>query len=359
MSSKQIVMVGTHLSTMGGISAVVGVYRDAGLFARHPMLYLASHRDGGKSAKFRTAVGAWLRLMWLLLRGRVGLVHVHLASRASTWRKLCFLWPSIALRVPVIIHLHGGEFADFFDGECGPLRRRIIRSTFERAARVLVLSDSWRRWVMGMCRNPHVITLKNPVLMPSTPRSSPADRQAGAMLFLGRLNRGKGAYDLLEAFSRITNENGLPGPQLWLGGDGEIEACREAAVRLGIADRVKFLGWVRGDDKQRLLEQASMYVLPSYREGLPMSVLEAMASGLPVVTTRIGGIPEAVTDGVEGYLIEAGDIASLSDRLQRLTTSPQDAARMGRAARSRVEAEFSAQVIVPRLEAIYAEVRRL
>ena len=82
-----------------------------------------------------------------------------------------------------------------------------------------------------------------------------------------------------------------------------------------------------------------------------------MASGLPVVTTRIGGIPEAVTDGVEGFLIEAGDLASLTDRLQRLTTSPQDGDRMGQAGRKRVESEFSAQVIVPRLEAIYAEVR--
>jgi glycosyltransferase involved in cell wall biosynthesis len=356
MSSKRIVMVGTHLETMGGISSVVGVYQDAGLFERHPIEYLVSHRDGGSFLKARTALRAWSRLMGLLVGRKVELLHVHMSHRASCWRKLCFLWPAIAMGVPVIIHLHGSEFAEFFDRECSPRRQRLIRSTFDRAARVIVLSESWRRWVRGMCGNPQVITLHNPVSVPpATPESAP-ERQAGSMLFLGRLGRRKGTYDLLDALGQIDGQgNAL---QLWLCGDGEVEACREAAAKLGIADKVQFLGWVRGDEKEQLLKTASVYVLPSYREGLPMSVLEAMAAGLPVVSTRIGGIPEAVTDGVEGFLIDAGDTAALTDRLQLLTSAPQQAARMGRAARARVEAEFSAHVIVPRLEAMYADVVR-
>lgn len=348
MASKRIVMVGTHRDTMGGISSVVGVYEQAGLFSRQPIEYLVTHRDGGAAAKATVALQAWLRLVGMIARRRVALLHVHMSHRASCWRKLAFIWPAYAAGIPVIIHLHGSEFAEFYERECRPWQQRLISRTFDRAARVLVLSESWRRWVCGITGNPAVITLHNPVTVPA--RAARADdRQPGRLLFLGRLGQRKGTYDLLAALEQCEQAS------LWLCGDGEIDACKERVRTLGIEERVQFLGWVRGDDKARLLREASVYVLPSYREGLPMSVLEAMAAGLPVVSTRIGGIPEAVTDGVEGYLIDAGDTLALADRLHRLSSAPQHAAAMGQAAYTRVRTEFSSEVIVPRLEALYAE----
>lgn len=341
-------MVGTHPRTMGGISSVVGVYEQAGLFDRQKIEYLVSHRDGNAVAKAVAALRAWLRLAGLLVARRISLLHVHMSHRASCWRKLAFIWPAYALGVPVIIHLHGSEFAEFYERECRPWQRRLISRTFDRAARVIVLSESWRRWVRGMTVNEDVMTLHNPVTVPELPANR-APRQPGRLLFLGRLGHRKGTYDLLSALGQIDRAS------LWLCGDGEIDACRETVQKLGLEKRVEFLGWVRGADKERLLREASVYVLPSYREGLPMSVLEAMAAGLPVVSTRIGGIPEAVTDGVEGYLIDAGDTTALADRLHRLSAAPQQAAAMGRAAYARVRSDFSAEVIVPKLEALYAE----
>ena len=129
---------------------------------------------------------------------------------------------------------------------------------------------------------------------------------------------------------------------------------RVRAEELGIADHVELLGWVRGEDKERLLATAVLYVLPSYNEGLPVSVLEAMAAGLPILTTPVGGIPEAVTDGVEGFLVEPGDVRTLADRLERLLADADLARRMGVAARHKVEAAFSANAVVPQLEAMYA-----
>jgi len=170
-------------------------------------------------------------------------------------------------------------------------------------------------------------------------------------LFLGRLGQRKGSYDLLNAAALIAATR--PDLRLMMGGDGELEGVRERAAELGIADKVDLLGWVRGEEKERLLGDAVLYALPSYNEGLPVSVLEAMAAGLPILGTPVGGIPEALTDGVEGFLVEPGDVPALADRLERLLGDPKLARRMGEAARRKVEAAFSADAVVPQVEAMY------
>jgi glycosyltransferase involved in cell wall biosynthesis len=352
MAPPRIVMAGTDVSTMGGISSVVDVYRGTSLFKDHDIEYLVTHRDGGYVTKFVTAFKALLRLISLLLLGRIGLLHVHLCSRNSCWRKMFFIWPAYVARVPVIVHLHGGAFAEFYDHECGPLRRRLIRATFDRATRVIVLSESWRQWVQGMSARAHIVTLPNPVVSASGGHEQ-FDRTGRDILFLGRLVEGKGVNDLLAAVARMSSA--VAPPHLWLCGEGDIATYRTAAKKLGIEQLVHFPGWVRGEHKASLLGRASMFALPSYQEGLPMSILEAMAAGLPVVSTRVGGIPEAVTDGVEGFLIEPGDVDALADRLGRLLSDPATVKRMGHAARARVEATFAAEHIVARLGMIYAE----
>jgi glycosyltransferase involved in cell wall biosynthesis len=214
----------------------------------------------------------------------------------------------------------------------------------------VVLSEGWRQWVRSISSNPRVDVIRNPVIAPA--RVPPWDsRRRGRVLCLGRLNKGKGSYDLLEAAASLAPVAPL---ELRLGGDGELEQVRERARELGIEDRVHVLGWLRDEAKARELASASVFVLASYNEGLPMSVLEAMAAGLPVVSTRVGGIPEAVSDGIEGYLIDPGDVAALADRLGRLASNPGLARQMGDAARRKVQAIYSAQAVLPRIETIYA-----
>jgi glycosyltransferase involved in cell wall biosynthesis len=346
---KRIVMVGTSLRTMGGIAAVVQVYAAAGLFERFPVTYVASHCDGGALAKLRAMAGGYLRFLGLLVRGQVGLVHLHVASRASFWRKSGFFLLARLFRKPVVLHLHGGEFRIFYERECGPLRQRFIRAVFARAAHVIVLSRPWQDWVRALSGNPHVDVIGNPVLVPATVPSWEG-RRAAAVLCLGRMNHGKGSYDLLQAVAALRPRATV---ELRLGGDGEAEQVRARARALGIDAQVHLLGWVRADAKARELAAASVFVLPSYNEGLPMSVLEAMAAGLPIVSTPVGGIPEAVSDGVEGYLVAPGDVDTLAERLALLASDPALARRMGAAARRQGESSYASAAVVPRLEQLY------
>lgn len=353
-AKAHVVMIGTALETQGGVSAVVDVLRQGGLFERCKVEYIASHRDGGIPAKLTAAFSGWLRCMSRLVCRRVSLLHVHMASRASFWRKLMFILPAMALRVPVIVHLHGAEFRQFYAEESPQALRRLIRFVFEKASRVIVLSEGWKNWAMSVFPAARVVSIYNPVTLPELAPFS--KRETTTLLFLGRIGERKGVFDLIDALGRLNDR--IPNLRLLMGGDGDLEAARQHAEANGSSERVELLGWVRGAEKQALLERAAVYVLPSYNEGLPMSVLEAMAAGLPVVSTPVGGIPEAVSDGVEGFLVAPGDINMLSDRLARLLGDAGLRRGMGEAARRKVEAVFSVERIVPQLEAVYADVCR-
>lgn len=349
-NQKYIAMVGTRHDTMGGIASVVNVYRSSDLFQRRHVRYFASHADGSVIAKLRIGATSWLSFMGDLLLRRLALVHAHVSSRASFWRKSLFLLPAIWLGLPTILHLHGSEFRIFFEDECSNMQRRWVKYVFDNCSQIIVLSRDWQQWVSEMTTNPRVDVVFNPVVV------SPLDEQPGnettpAILCLGRLGRRKGSYDLLEAAAKLRGR-GLDF-RLRLGGDGETESVRHRAHELGIAEQVDILGWVVGAAKEAELMRASVFALPSYNEGLPMAILEAMAAGLPIVSTPIGGIPDAVRDGVDGYLVRPGDVDALAARLSALIEDPVLRRCTGLAARQRVLRDFAVEAVLPKLDRIY------
>ena len=129
----------------------------------------------------------------------------------------------------------------------------------------------------------------------------------------------------------------------------------QLAKELGIYNLVDILGWVEGAEKERLLADATVYVLPSYVEGLPMGILEAMAAGLPVIATDVGGIPDAVENGIEGILVQPGDVSAITDAIRMLLSQPGLRARMGKAGRQKVLDSFIPERVLPRLEQIYRD----
>jgi len=350
--AQRIVMLGMHDASKnkGGISAVVEVYRSAGLFERWPIVYLGTATSGSPFAKCRVLVTALVRYLFLLASGRVALVHAHTASRASFWRKSIFFLAAFAARRPVILHLHGGRFADFYE-ECGPLRRRFIRYVLTRADRIVVLSSRWRQRIESIAPSGRIEIVCNPVAtnlieLPTEHRSN------DTVLFLGRVTASKGIFDLLRAIALVRDV--VPNVQLRIGGVGEQAAVLARARQLGIERQVHLLGWIDGEAKRRELQHAAVFVLPSYAEGLPMGVLEAMAAGAPVIATAVGGVPDAISDGVDGFLIQPGAIEELADRIVRLLADAQLRERVAAAARTKAHELFSTEAVLAQIEELYA-----
>ncbi len=174
---------------------------------------------------------------------------------------------------------------------------------------------------------------------------------------VGRLEVRKGTDVLLEAAARLWR-NGLPELRLLVVGDGPLrDELPALAARLGIADRVLMLG--DRADVSDVLGALDVFVLPSRTEGMSNALLEAMATALPVVATAVGGNPEVVTAETTGMLVPPDDSIAMADAVARLVASPQDAARLGAAARAHVEAHYSAPAMVRRLEAVYAAVAEM
>jgi glycosyltransferase involved in cell wall biosynthesis len=347
-----IIMLATAPETMGGISAVVNVYRQAGLFDRWPIVHIPTHCDGTRTRKTLFFVQAWFRFSAMLIAGRVGWVHAHIASHASFWRKMLFLIPAFLCHKSVLFHLHASAFPAFYENESGGrVGKWLIRYALRHAKVRIALASHWKRWLEQVTGLP-VYILFNPVTIPRLQlnKQSPSP----VLLFLGRLGAAKGVFDLLQATQHLVQS--FPDLKLICAGDGDVEEVRQRAHVLGIGKNVVTPGWVHGNDKERLLSEAWIYVLPSYSECLPMSVLEAMAAGLPVVTTPVGGTPDAVTHGVEGLLVEPGNVASLEKSISSLLADKELRIRMGEAARQKAIELFSAERVVAQLESIYREI---
>lgn len=350
-SKKHIIMLGTSFDAWGGIASVVNAYREDGLFERRAIIYLETHCNGSTSKKFRCFIFSWFSYLAMLIQGNVILAHVHTAADASFWRKTLFILPGLLFRIPTVLHIHAGGFPDFYEHRCNILARFIVRYVCDHADCVIVVSTALKRWAESISANPRIVTIYNPVHMPVL--ADVTLRAQAQVLFLGRLGSGKGIYDLLHAIHRIIGRH--PNIKLILGGDGELERTRETVDQLDIAAYVDLLGWVSGPAKALLLAQSAVYVLPSYAEGLPMSLLEAMSAGLAIVATPVGGIPEAVTDGVEGCLVPPGNVEALSAALDHLLSNEDMRHRMGTAGRTKAETIFSSKRIIPLIEELYRQ----
>lgn len=354
MGDRWIVMLGTALETRGGISAVVNVYRSGGLFERWPVRYLPTHREGSMWSKFALALASLARFAGLLWVRSVAGVHIHSASRASFWRKSPFLLLSFLSRRPVLFHLHGGGFREFYEQGCGPLARAWVRTVFRHAAHVIVLSPRWEAWVRSVEPGARTRVIPNPAPTVKPRRGKPANDDP-MLLFLGAMVEKKGVFDLLQAAALLRERH--PRLRLVLGGTGAaLEQVKQRARELNMGTQVEFPGWVDATKRDALLLEANVFVLPSYYEGLPMSILEAMAAGTPVVASDVGSIPEVIEHGVDGLLAGPGDVSALAGALDRLMTDAALCESLGMAAQRKIGRCYASERVLERVEDIYREV---
>lgn len=343
-------MVGTDLAGMGGIRTVVQGYIDTGLFERIDCTYVTTHRPGSRPRKLVAALTGWAAVAWRLRTLDAPLVHVHLSSRASFWRKAVVCRLARMAGRPYLLHVHGSEFADFYE-ECSPRQRRIVSAVLARATLVLALSEGWRRTLERISPQARIEVLRNAVALPALEETSAAADRPPTLLYLGEVSRHKGVFELVRAFARVAPR--FPALRLVYAGAGSLERIRQLAAELGVADRVQLTGWVESQRKREELARATLFVLPSYVEGMPMALLEAMSWGLPCIATPVGGVPELITDTANGLLVPPADVDALAAAIARLMSEPALSDRLGRAARDTVAASFSLGPAVERLIEIY------
>lgn len=343
--TPRVLMVGTERHGKGGIAAVIAMYQEAGLLEQ--VAYLPAYREGALWRQGLFYAGFLARLTWMLAtQPSIELVHVHSASRGSFLRKSLAVLVAKAFGKKTLMHIHGAGFNDFYRCSTPFLQRRMTR-LLDATDAIIALSGSWKADLQAITGNPNIHVVYNPTVLkqPVQPKSS----GEVTFLFLGRLGERKGVYDIIEAARRLQHS----AARIRLYGDGPVGEIQSHVQEAGVGNRVYVGGWIQGDAKAQALQTADVLILPSYNEGLPISVLEALAYGLPVIATPVGGIPEAVEDGRNGYLIAPGDIPALASRIETLAASPEQRRAMAAASYRLAQTKFDLDVIVQQLETVY------
>lgn len=254
---------------------------------------------------------------------KIKIVHIHTASYNSFWRSSLFIKVAKLFNKKVILHIHGGGFKRFYASS-----PKKISKTLNNCDTLIVLSENWKNYFQNIVSNPDIEIVNNIVPFPSINKTPLHKISTIHLLFLGQISEEKGIFDLLSVI--IDNKSSLKNKIcLHIGGIGKIQKLTETIENNGISDIVKYVGWISGDEKINILNSSDIFILPSYIEGLPVSILEAMSYKMPIISTLVGGIPEIVKDNINGYLIKPGDKNGLSWAINDLINNPSKIAQMG------------------------------
>ena len=341
---QQILTIGIDWRKIrGGVAAVEQVY--ASFF--DPFKFVPTVVDGNKLVKALVVIRAVILFVWKLSTDKaIKIVHVHGSSNASFWRKRIFIRIAKWYGKKVVYHCHGAIYKEFTAEH-----RKAVHALIDKVDCVIALSESWREWFIEEFGCPYVVVLKNVIPAPQKQACHHNDGKVH-LLFLGMLGHRKGIYDLLDVL--IANKAYYQDKVcLHIGGNGEVDKVKAIIAKEQIGDWVIYEGWVGGDQKIQLLNEADVYVLPSYNEGLPISVLEALSYELPAISTNVGGIPEIVKDGYNGCLIEPGDKEALKRALDSLIGDKALREEMGKRSPQVIEQHLPAYV-AKQLTALYS-----
>jgi glycosyltransferase involved in cell wall biosynthesis len=338
-SREAISGVTTHLN------ALLGSRLAANFELAHFQVGSEGRKEGalGKAARFATSPFA---LAAAILRHDAEVVHINTSLNAkSYWRDLAYLMVAKLCGARVVYQVHGGSVTTF----------RVLRWAARLPDVVVVLSQAERdRW-RALAPAQLVEALPNGIDCQPYQRYNRAlaDRDAPLrLIYIGRLAPGKGLLESLEAL-RLARSRGVAARLVLVGGGTEEPRLRQYVRDSGLARDVTFVGPAYGDAKARLLSQADALLLPSYSEGLPYSLLEAMAAGVVPVVTPVGAIPDVVADGEHGLIVPPRDAGAIAAAIQRLATDKASMARMSAACRKHVAGAYSIERVAKDFSELY------
>ncbi len=331
-----VAVIGPSPRSRGGIARVIAQVTSAGA-ADLRLVRVTSFRGGTSLAKVLSWIEGLGRFALLASLRRPALAYVHIASGASTFRKSSFIAVARALRVPVLLHIHPASFFEQLGrpGAAGTLARWCMRAS----TAIVVLADAFVEPVHSCHPSARVHVVPNGPDVDETAPAAANEPIRGRVLCLGSFVADKGVDVLVDAAALLADD--LPGLRVVLAGAGQDEALlRERVAAGGLQERVEFLGWVNGADRDAELSKASLFVLPSRTEGFPLALLEAMWHGVPCVATEVGAVPEILADGA-GVTVPPGDPGALAAAMRSLLDGRVDAAAVGRAGARRVRDRYA------------------
>ncbi len=347
-NKKNVLMLGPGRDVHGGISAIVNSLYEVGLDTKVNLKYIATMHEGSKLKKLAIAACAYVSFLFALKD--YDIVHVNASSDSSFMRKSIFIRAAKRRGKKVILHQHGGDFKNYYENQVSDRRRKYMKETLDMTDAMMVLTSSWKDYFGKITDSDKITVIPNGVrLNEGNPDVICGEsHDINKILFLGRICKDKGIDELLGAMDRLCEKR--QSACLYIGGIYEEESYKAKIDKR--KDYVRYLGWISGEEKDKYLKECGILVLPSYYEGFPVSVIEAMMNGCIVLATKVGGIPEIITDKETGFLISPRNEEKLLNAFERIYEE-KDLTAIAKRAYERAKNEFSAESVVDRICEIY------
>lgn len=347
----KIIMIGPDPTVKGGIASVVKGYLNSDLVKWFNINYISTHKDGNKIYKLYVALKGYCKIIINLIFNRPDIVHIHTSFGASFYRKSVVIILSKIFKIKIINHIHGAEFDKFYT-EASYTKKQMVKYIYEKCDLIIVLSNEWANIVGEIVDKRKIEILENYAIIPSYIPEIKVREES--VLFLGEIGKRKGAYDIPEVIKKVVSV--LPNVKFYICGNGNHKKLNEMISKYDIDKNTIVKEWVGAKEKKELLEKVKIYFLPSYNEGLPMSILEGMSYGLPIVSTNIGGIPELIDENINGSLKNPGDKYGFAESIIQIFLDNELSERMSKNNIEKIVKGYSLDIKVKKVKELYNKV---
>ena len=331
----------------GGMGAVLNMYKKN----IRDLKYVSTHHPSENSSKILSFIRVIFTISGTLLLDRdIKILHIHSAANGSFARKSVIALFGKLCGKKVAFHIHSGSFDHFYD-KAGKFKI-LIKLLLHKMDCVICLSDQWYTFYTQKMGLEKVVIVGNPVEL-NPILTTQNNSGILNLLFLGMICDNKGIFDLIHYLSN-NNYFRLDLINLKIGGNNQIDKLQELLSDPYLNAHIQFCGWVKADFKDKLLSECDLFILPSYFEGLPVSILEAMAFSKPIIATKVGGIPSVVKDGFNGWLFNPGQFKELDAILDQIFKHPSILADFGKNSYS-TASQYAPALINQNLSNIYTQ----
>ena len=360
MSKPAIIFVGSfaHLSKTdhsGGMTKMCQHILDSDISDRVQWYLIDSTAPHNKIRSFITrlfpAIRRVLVFVWLLLSKKIDKVFIFTSQGFGFYEKGVMILIAKAFNKCTILALRSGFLIK--DIESSNRFKRRAKHIFDKSDDIVVQGTNWKSFLIDYCK----VGESKIHIIPNCVDKTDSVINEGfqdpcRLLFMGFVEKNKGIYELIKAIKLLD----IDGWQLDIAGDGiALQDIKDLTEQQGLADKIVFHGWVKGGLKENLYRDADIIILPSYHEGMPNAILEAMARSTAVISTDVGAIPDLIDQGKNGFLIKPSEYISIAEKIKFYLQNSDVLSQHKEASRLKIENHFTVDRIIPKFAQLLIE----
>ena len=373
MFKKKILIVGTFPPNIGGISSYIQILLKSNLNKKFHFIEFSINRPTMGISKdvnnynlifhigFITLIKSFIitfkhiaEFFFILIIKKPKIVHIHTPDYIPFWENSIYILISKIFMKKIILHIHAHSFDTFYNNE-HRLFKIFIRKTLINSDKIIVLSKKQKNFFLKLIPISKIHIIQNAINFNNFKYISSNKNKSNIIKIIfigGEEAKRKGIYDVFKAINIVTRKIEQNICFIFIG-RCNIQKMTFICKKLKINNYVKFLGYVIETEKIKILKESHIFILPSYAEGLPIAILEAMASGLPIISTTVGSISEVIEEGINGFLIEPGDYIKLAEKIIFLLKNKSIRTNMGLKNKQKIINKFDINILCSQIEKIY------